>query len=77
MLGYKTNKGPFLIATWVKQEDSAELAEQTGLWRRRYNERRPHSSQNYISTVFGGQTVGIREVADQIWLVSFIELLDT
>jgi hypothetical protein len=32
--GYKTNKGPFLIATWVKQEDSAELAEQAGLWRR-------------------------------------------
>ncbi len=25
-----------------------------------------------ISTVFGGQTVGIREVADQIWLVSFM-----
>ena len=26
-----------------------------------------------ISTVFGGQTVGIREVADQIWLVSFMQ----
>ncbi len=25
---------PFLVATWVKQEDSAELAEQAGLWRR-------------------------------------------
>jgi hypothetical protein len=25
---------PFLIATCVKQEDSAELAEQAGLWRR-------------------------------------------
>ncbi len=25
-----------------------------------------------ISTVFGGQMVGIREVADQIWLVSFM-----
>ncbi len=24
----------FLIATWLKQEDSAELAEQAGLWRR-------------------------------------------
>jgi len=25
---------PFLIATWVKQEYSAELAGQAGLWRR-------------------------------------------
>jgi hypothetical protein len=25
---------PFLITTWVKQEDSAELAEQSSLWRR-------------------------------------------
>ena len=25
-----------------------------------------------LSTVFAGQTVGIREVADQIWLVSFM-----
>jgi len=24
---------PFLVATWVKQEDSAELAEQAGMWR--------------------------------------------
>jgi hypothetical protein len=27
----------------------------------------------YYSTVFGGQMVGIREVADQIWLVSFMQ----
>jgi transposase InsO family protein len=26
-----------------------------------------------LSTVFGGQYVGIREVADQVWLVSFME----
>ena len=26
-----------------------------------------------LSTVFGGQFVGIREVADKIWLVSFME----
>jgi putative transposase len=26
-----------------------------------------------LSTVFAGQKVGIREVADKIWLVSFIE----
>ena len=26
-----------------------------------------------LSTVFGGQMVGIREVADTIWLVSFME----
>jgi hypothetical protein len=26
-----------------------------------------------LSTVFGGQYVGIREVADRIWLVSFME----
>jgi putative transposase len=26
----------------------------------------------YYSTVFGGQMVGIREVADRIWLVSFM-----
>ena len=25
-----------------------------------------------LSTVFAGQSVGIREVADQIWLVSFM-----
>jgi len=25
---------PFLVATWVKPEKSAELAEQAGLWRR-------------------------------------------
>jgi putative transposase len=25
-----------------------------------------------LSTVFGGQSVGIREVADKIWLVSFM-----
>jgi hypothetical protein len=29
-----TPSKPFLIATWVKQEDSVELAEQAGLWRR-------------------------------------------
>ncbi len=26
-----------------------------------------------LSTVFAGQTVGIREVEDKIWLVSFME----
>jgi len=26
-----------------------------------------------LSSVFAGQTVGIREVDDQIWLVSFLE----
>ena len=26
-----------------------------------------------LSTVFAGQTVGIREVEEQIWLVSFLE----
>jgi len=26
-----------------------------------------------LSTVFAGQTVGIREVDDQIWLVSFLD----
>jgi putative transposase len=26
-----------------------------------------------LSTVFAGQTVGIREVADKIWLVSFMD----
>jgi putative transposase len=26
-----------------------------------------------LSTVFAGQTVGITEVADKIWLVSFME----
>jgi putative transposase len=26
-----------------------------------------------LSTVFGGQYVGIREVADNIWLVSFMD----
>jgi hypothetical protein len=26
-----------------------------------------------LGTVFGGQYVGIREVADRIWLVSFME----
>ena len=26
-----------------------------------------------LSTVFAGQTVGIREVADQIWLVSLLQ----
>jgi hypothetical protein len=28
-----------------------------------------------LSTVFAGQTVGIKEVADKIWLVSFMALL--
>ena len=27
----------------------------------------------HLSTVFGGQYVGIREVADRIWQVSFLE----
>jgi len=26
-----------------------------------------------LSTVFAGQTIGIREVADKIWLVSFMD----
>jgi hypothetical protein len=26
-----------------------------------------------LSTVFGGQYVGVREVADQVWLVSFLD----
>ena len=26
-----------------------------------------------LSTIFAGQTVGIREVADKIWLVSFMQ----
>ena len=26
-----------------------------------------------LSTVFGGQHIGIREVADKIWLVSFMD----
>ncbi len=26
-----------------------------------------------LSSVFAGQTIGIREVDDQIWLVSFLE----
>jgi len=29
--------------------------------------------KNSFSTVFAGQTVGIREVADRIWLVSFMD----
>tara|TARA_B100001540_G_scaffold303608_2_gene312412 strand:+ start:3353 stop:3481 length:129 start_codon:yes stop_codon:yes gene_type:complete len=26
-----------------------------------------------LSTVFAGQYVGVREVADEVWLVSFME----
>jgi hypothetical protein len=26
-----------------------------------------------LSTVFAGQTVGIREIDDQVWLVSFLD----
>ena len=33
---------------------------------------RPLRREMPVSTVFGGQYVGIREVADQIWLVSFM-----
>ena len=31
------------------------------------------SRKIYLSTVFAGQFVGIREVADEVWLVSFMD----
>jgi hypothetical protein len=45
---------PFLITTWVKQEDSAELAEQASLWRRRgLAIRIPESSGDFSCRWFG------------------------
>ncbi len=34
---------------------------------------RPGRREIYLSTVFAGQYVGIREVADEVWLVSFMD----
>ena len=51
------------IARLLEGEKMAPLCREFGISRRKIN----------LSTAFAGQTVGVREVENQIWLVSFLD----